>query len=242
MDPGDVGPLAVTSSIGVSPWVGEKPRFLWRAEVTNGERRNGYTYNRVLIEASRVLDTQFSDAVVFLTGAQIEMLRNVSQYLSRRDTYVTEYKEGYYITPSDEDYDSILQVVADMEETLMGNPNVIWGYGDTWVEEVKYTVIGDGSYDVDSDPVPAGYVYTLQSLVCRNLTSACGTVPKLVSGVIQVPVGPYVGSGATIYRIVDGVGYTLKEGDKARCRFYSCLDGDELELFLWGYKMVVPEE
>lgn len=210
--------------------------------MSGADRREGYIHNRVLIEASRVLDAQFSDTLVFLTGAQVEMLRNVVQYLNRWDTYVSEYKEGYYITPSAEDYDSILGIVADMEEELMGNPNTIWGYKDRWVEKVEHTVIGDGSYDVDADAVPEGYVYTLQSLVCRNLTNACGTVPKLVSGSIQVPVGQYVGSGATIYRIVDGVNYTLKEGDIARCRFYSCLDGDELELFLWGYKMVVTEE
>ncbi len=206
------------------------------------ERRRGYGWNRILIESERILDPEFKDAIVFLSGAQVELLRNITQYLNRLGTYAAEYNEGYYLVPTDEDFDDILEIVADLEETLMGNPNTIWGYKDRWVEQVEYDVVGDGSYDVNSDPVPNGYVYTLQSLVCRNLTTGTSTVPKLRSNGILVPIGQAVGSAATVYRIVDGIGYTLKYGDRALVRFYNCLDGDELEMFLWGYKMVVPEE
>jgi len=96
--------------------------------MSESERRRKYRYNRVMIETERILDPQFNDAVVFLTGAQIEMLRNVTQYLNRLDTYVSEQFLGYYLAPTVEDYDSILEIVADLEETLMGNENVIFGY------------------------------------------------------------------------------------------------------------------
>lgn len=210
--------------------------------MANGTRRNGYIYNRVLIEASRVLETEQSDAVVFLTGAHLEMLRNVTQYLSRRDTYVTEYEDGYYITPSDEDYDTILGIVADMEEALMGNQNVIWGYNDRWAEHTEHTVVGDGAMTLDTPAVPSGYVFTLQAVVCRNLTTAGNTIPKIQAGAVLVSIGQVVLTNATELRILDGLNYTMKEGDYVRVRFYDALDGDEIEIFTWGYKMIVPEE
>lgn len=222
--------------------MGGYPRFLWRVKMGEVERRRGYAYNRVLIESERILAPEFNDAIVFLSGAQIEMLRNVSQYLNRLGTYAAEYNPGYYLVPTDEDFDDILEIVADLEETLMGNPNVIWGYNERWVEHVEHTKVGAGGYDLKSATVPNGYVYTLQSVVARNLTNSGGTIPKLWSGAIHVPIGVYVETAATVYRIVAGLNNTLKYGDEAWVRFYGVSDGDELEMFLWGYKMVVPEE
>lgn len=210
--------------------------------MSSADRREGYIHNRVLIDSSRVLDAQFSDTLVFLTGAQVEMLRNVVQYLNRWDTYVSEYQDGYYITPSAEDYDSILAIVADLEEELMGNPNVIWGYNDRWSVHVEHTVIGDGAYTLVGEAVPNGYVYTLQSVVMRDLTSASNTIPKLWSPDALVAIGEVVLAAASALRIVDGLNYTLKYGDKVQVRFYDAKDGDEIEFFCWGYKTVVPEE
>lgn len=205
------------------------------------ERRRNYHHNRILIETARILSPAFADATVFLSGAQLEMLRNVSQYLNRQETYVTEYNPGYYLMPTVADYDDILEIVADLEETLMGNPNTIWGYADRWEERVTHIKVGDGHHNLESAAVADGYVHMLHSLTVRNQTTAFRTIPKLRAGSVEVAVGPSETVGAGGYRVVLGLSHTLKYTDLVVTRFYDCLDGDFLEMLLWGYKMIVPE-
>ena len=79
-----------------------------------------YYKKRVLIETGRVLDPQFDDSLVCITGAHFELLRNLMQYLHRRSTFVSEYQEGYYVAPSNEEWDSLQSIIGDLEEVLMG--------------------------------------------------------------------------------------------------------------------------
>lgn len=83
-------------------------------------RRKAYYNKRVLIETARVLSPQGEDALLCITGAQLEMLCNLTQYLRRRSTYASEYANDYYLAPTEAEWDSILAIVADLEETLMG--------------------------------------------------------------------------------------------------------------------------
>lgn len=83
-------------------------------------RRKSYYKPRVLIDVGRVLDPQSGDSMLCITGAQLEMLRNLTQYLHRRTTYVAEYHDGYYLCADNEDFDAIEAIVAELEETLMG--------------------------------------------------------------------------------------------------------------------------
>jgi len=48
------------------------------------------------------------------------MLRNVTQYLRRRSTFAEAETETGYLSPDTEDWDTILAIVADLEEKLMG--------------------------------------------------------------------------------------------------------------------------
>lgn len=84
------------------------------------ERRTRYDDRRVLIETERVLASQFRSTLLSLTGAQIELLRNVVAYLNRASTFVTVYAGTYYLTPTACEWDSLQSIVADLEETLMG--------------------------------------------------------------------------------------------------------------------------
>lgn len=83
-------------------------------------RRKTYYRPRVLIDTSRILDPQFPDSLLCITGAQIEMLRNLTQYLHRRSTFASEYQDQYYLAPTNEEWDSLEAIVADLEDTLMG--------------------------------------------------------------------------------------------------------------------------
>jgi len=83
-------------------------------------RRKSFYKPRVLIDTERILDPQFSDGLLCITGAQIEMLRNVTQYLKRRSTFASEYHDGYYLAPTEAEWDQVQAIVAELEETLMG--------------------------------------------------------------------------------------------------------------------------
>lgn len=82
--------------------------------------RNKTYYNkRVLIGTNRVLNPQYDDTLLCLTGAQLEMLRNLTQYLHRRSSFVSEYQDMYYLAPSNAEWDELQAIVADLEEKLM---------------------------------------------------------------------------------------------------------------------------
>lgn len=204
------------------------------------ERRRDYAYNRVLIDSARVLAPQFDDAVIHVTGAQLEMLRNVTQYLRRVTTYVAETHTGYYLTPTTADIDDILEIVADLEEKLMGNPNTLWGYSDVWSETFGEQSVGDPETSADTTPVPAGFVYKLERWRLRhNHGSAIGiTVRAYVEGVgiyiYDVPALPHLED------VFEGVTITFKEGDFLRVTAYGLNSGQTIEAKVTGYMMVVP--
>ena len=83
-------------------------------------RRKSYYSKRVLIDTSRILDPQFNDSLLCITGAQIEMLRNLMQYLHRRSTFASEQFDTHYLAPTTEEWDTLQAIVADLENTLMG--------------------------------------------------------------------------------------------------------------------------
>ncbi len=87
--------------------------------MTDDWRRKTYYGPRVLIDTQRILAPQFPDAIVCLSGAQIEMLRNLTQYLHRRSTWAESYAKTYYLAPSNEDWVTVQAIVADLEEKLM---------------------------------------------------------------------------------------------------------------------------
>ena len=205
-----------------------------------GEERCSYAYNRVLIDSGKVLDPQFDDAVIHVSGAQLEMLRNMTQYLARLSTYVAEYNPGYYLTPTIEDFDTILEIVADLEEVLMGNDNTIWGFYERWSDIYEHTMTESASYTLTGTVVPAGYVYVLEAAIHRNFDSAVTQLTKIVGGGIQIPIGEQELVGANSYGKELNRHHTLQAGDAVACRFYSAQDEDRLEIMVWGYKMKVP--
>jgi len=83
-------------------------------------RNKSYYRPRVLIGTNAVLNPQFGDSIVCITGAEQEVLRNLTQYLHRRSTFVDDYGTDYYTTPTNAEWDSIQAIVADLEEKLMG--------------------------------------------------------------------------------------------------------------------------
>lgn len=90
----------------------------------DGWRRKTYYRPRVLIETGDVLDCPFPDSLVCLTGAEQSLLRNLTQYLHRRSTFASEYHESYYLAPSNEEWDALDAIIAELENKLMGCPEL----------------------------------------------------------------------------------------------------------------------
>lgn len=208
--------------------------------MSESERRRRLPYTRVLIETERILDPQFNDMVAFLSGAQLEMLRNLTQYLHRRSTFSEDVDAVGYLTPSTEDWDSIQAIVADLEETLMGNPNTLWGYKDRWFDHETTESVGDPYTDAQTDPVPAGYVYVLEAWTVQHTHGDTRSVLLYVLGapetlylynVPALPSAEYVYAPSQL---------TMKEGDFIRFRVYGLDTGKYARLRVWGHTMAVP--
>ena len=95
-------------------------------------RRRSYDTRRVLIDSARVLDSPFDDSLVCLSGAELEMLRNLTQYLHRQDTFIETYYNSHYVTPDVDDWDAIQAIVAGLEEKLMGCEEI-----ETLIDQIK---------------------------------------------------------------------------------------------------------
>lgn len=208
--------------------------------MTDPTRRRRYRYDRVVIEKARILDAQFDDAVMFFTGAQIELMRNMTEYLRRLETYCSDYHLGYYLTPTAEDYDSLMAIVANLEETLMGNPNTIWGYYDQWEQRVAQYSTGGANTYVETTPVPAGYVYKLEHWTLYHTGGITCGVYLIVNLGGSDPVLYDVPALPSQERAYDETNITLKEGDTIKLRVSALPDEEAAALYVLGYKMAVP--
>ena len=204
------------------------------------ESRVGYNGTRILIEAERVLDSSFAAQGLYLSGAQIEMLRNITHYLNRRSTFVDEYREGYYLMPDDTDWDAIQAIIADMEDKLMAAENTLWGFNDGFVRNLAYEAPGDGTATLNCDEVPEGELLVLQTISWINITAQRGTMQILIKrdamscvlkvGLAQPQALALCWSGKV----------TLEEDDRIIVKQAGCLTGDAFVGAAWGYRMKVP--
>jgi len=208
--------------------------------MTEAERRERYDTRRVLIETDRILNPQLAAGAIFLSAAQVELLRNVVQYLDRRSTFVDEYSLLSYLTPTVAEWDDVRSVVADLEEKLMGNENTIWGYNDVYGEKLEELPLTAGVSTKYSETVPEGEVWTVEG--CAAMVGS--------ATVTQLLLGGYVGGEQLIlYAVEPPVNreyYVLHptirliEDDRLYVQVAGATAGDTLIMSWWGYKMVVP--
>lgn len=204
------------------------------------EERRAYRYDRVLIESDRILSPQFHDAVVFLSGAQIELLRNMTQYLNRLNTYVSEYHPDYYLTPDASDYDAILAIVADMEEKLMGNPNTIWGYSERWTYSSHIAASGGGDGWRLCVTVPEHELLVLQAVEIHHDADTAKEMELYIDAAgKELYFWHDAAAEPDIYHQWLGP-LTLSEGDKLFAHLVAPGDGKEMWVTASGYIMIVP--
>ena len=199
-----------------------------------------YRYDRILIESDDILTPSFAGSTVVLSGAQIELLRNVVHYLDRRSTFVEKYNTLNYTTPDNDNWDDISQIVADLEEKLMGNENTIFGVYEGWTQWLGGTQSGNGTFSALTTGVPSGYIYVVQGVTIKNDTAVRGlTSIGFHDGSNYYYMKAEIPSAAAI-PVTNKAPMVLKAGDKVRVIMQSCLDGDVISAGVWGYKMKIP--
>lgn len=203
-------------------------------------RRKSYVGTRVLIESSRVLNPQFDDGVLHISGAQLEMLRNITQYLGRQDTFVDEYQDDYYIMPDSVDWDIITSIVAGLEEVLMGNNNVIFGYFEMLKENMAGVIPSGTTYSKWTSTVQAGELWVVQ--VCS--VKSKDTVPTIAEFLVDTGITNFellqVASPGIDVPVVFSDSFVLASGGRIQYRATDCVAGDAFSGYVWGYKMQVP--
>jgi len=81
-----------------------------------------YYRPRVLIDVDHVLDAQNPGMIALcLTGGQANILRQLLAYCHRKTTFSVTYGTSGYIVPNAEQWDSVQEVVADLEGKLMAD-------------------------------------------------------------------------------------------------------------------------
>jgi len=205
------------------------------------ERKKRYSPTRVLISGDRVKDSQFLDTTIRLTGGQLELLRNLTQYLHRRSTFVAEYENAYYLIPTDDDWDTISAIVASLEEKLMGDENALFGYYDRYFEQVLKTVTIAGWNFLFTVAPPAGEIYVVNSAAAINVeTNPTSMQFGIDIGGLRFYTYRVALPGANTY-VPWSATQILKEDDRGVVAVEGCDIGDHLLYHVWGYKMKVPE-
>lgn len=205
-----------------------------------GLDRLSYKRDALLIEASRILTPQFNPIAVSLTGAQVELLRNATAILHNESTFVSAYHDTYYYTASTSDFDAIASLVADLENKLMGNDNVIFGYNSTLRRKEDNTTVAPGAF-VQSHPyVPAGEVWVVQ-----GASFFSGGSTGEVEVVLHAPPLGYVISDTMTYTAQDWkalppLNITMEEGDRIQFSWTGLVLSQRIISNVWGYRMCVP--
>jgi len=207
--------------------------------MSESERQYKYRDDRILIEASRVMTPQFSGCVVHLTGSDLEMLRNLTTYLHVKSSWVSSYGNGYYMVPDDTDWDTLQALVAELELTLMGNNNTIFGYNDRVAEEKIKLGALSGVNTLVTPAVPSNEMWCITSITAFDAQNNITLVMKAVLGAKihyiltqnSQPAGLPLNVQTQLY---------MKQGDTVQCDFIGTTYGDNLYLLIAGYSMIVP--
>lgn len=195
---------------------------------------------RVLVDGKAFLNTTINDGVLYFTAGQIELMRNLMQYANRRTTWVSDYYIGYYLSPTDEDWDLIQQEVADLEDTLMGNNNVIWGYADRYAEALEEFDLPAGVSDILCAEVPEGEVWEITGMVLVMNSLTCNQIRVgFFADTVRVFVNGFAAPTSNVHYPFS-MDVILKEGDRMFGRFYNMTLNDDGHVFVWGSKMEVP--
>jgi hypothetical protein len=87
--------------------------------VTEAWRKKRYYEPRITVPVDILTETELPDTLVCLSGTQLALVRSLLAYATRRITWVSEYHDDYYLSPTTAEWDDIQAMTADLEGRLM---------------------------------------------------------------------------------------------------------------------------
>lgn len=205
-----------------------------------GQERTNYRYDAILIEASRILSPQFDMQGIWLSGAQVELLRNTMAVLNNPKTFVDEYQDDYYLTATDNDWDTIRATVADLERKLMGNDNVLWGYNDRLLTMQTHIMIAPGTFVQSHDTCPSGEAWVIEGVSIGTSHTGATVYPLNYVEAVNYAITEVISPIVNTWAVRSGLRVVLSEGDGIRFAWGGVVVDQNLTTFVWGYKMKVP--
>jgi len=116
---------------------------------------------------------------------------------------------------------------------------LLFGYYDRWVERQRETNAAAGQNSLQTDAVPAGYIYILDAIVTMNLNKAVTHLKRVVGDGIEVELSIATAVPTATHDTLFPISIVLKPGDYVKVYFLACDAGDDLFLEVWGYKMKI---
>lgn len=193
----------------------------------------------VLVEGARVLESSFPTIGLVLTGSELEILRNMMNYATRRTTYVEAYHDSYYLAVTDDDWLDIETIVSVLEGKLMGNENTLWGYNESLYLRQASTVSGTTVFDQRHTTVPEGEVWIVTGVTWLSLMAGGSVNIQVKSAAIDYPVTKTQTWTVDEWSGESGLYLVLKEGDLVEFAFYDLAEGQHVKSNVNGYKMKV---
>jgi len=127
-----------------------------------------YYRPRVLVPVTDLASETLPDGIYCLTGPQVGLLKTLLAYAHRRVTWVSEYRETDYLTPTTEEWDNIEAFVADLEETLMTN-----------CCELLVEALGDIDTTLQANGAQLATIATKQTSMDVTLSTIAGTLATM---------------------------------------------------------------
>lgn len=192
-----------------------------------------------MIDSARILDSPFDYSVVFLSGADLELLRNLTQYLHRQDTFVATYFDNHYLTPDVDDWDAVQAIVANLEDKLMANENLIFGYNEVLAERHHENSDVNDDFSVDGDQVPEGEIWHVTGMsLARTSEASARIIPAAYINETNIALGDVTPAADYVFYPVY-LDLILTEEDRITVTFESAVIGENCRVHYWGYKMLV---
>lgn len=206
-----------------------------------GQDRRKYRYGKMLIGASRILNPQFKQIGLELTGAQVELLRNATMLFHEQNTFVDEYRDGYYLNASDADYDAILAIVADLELRLMGNMNTLFGFTNIYQEAQNDDDVSTSTAELTFATAPSDEIWVITQWGALNEDT------RTTNNLIRIETETAIFNCASIHpdvanHLTAAVSHIIVgRGQHVQIMLEGCQEHDVVWGWVSGYKMEVPE-
>lgn len=202
--------------------------------------QRSYRSSMILIEAARVLSSAFPSTSVVLTGQELEILRNIVGYATRRETFVREYHDSYYLVADDDDWTDIGEIVATLEEKIMGSDNTVFGYYDRLFTREDHTTLVSGPWVQSHPVVPEGEVWAVQGISLFSdkppgTVNVYGRMPTISMAITDTLIWT-----ANLQLARSPLTVILKEDDKIQFAWAGLANDQRIISNVWGYIMNIP--